>query len=125
DAAPPVAGTRQIPLLGRLKMITSSRFHEPPDPAAAHSVCAGPPDTSIFFNSSSAKKPMNRLSGDQKGGAFKVTPSVPASRRISNESSDRIQSEVLPSSLLRVSASRRPSGDRASDLTTFFSGGEI
>src|SRR5262245_9107035 len=77
DAAPPVSDMRQIPLLGREKMITPSRFQEPPrDPAAGHSVRAGPPDASIVFSLSSAKKPMNRLSGDQKGGTFRVTPSV-------------------------------------------------
>src|SRR5262249_61195939 len=126
EAAPPDSSTRQIPLLARAKMITPSRFQEPPrGPAAAHNVWAGPPDASIFFRFSSAKKPMNRLSGDQKGGTPRSPPSVPASLRTSKESSRRIQIEVPPSSPLRVSASLRPSGDRASTPAAFFSGIEI
>src|SRR5262249_21217363 len=48
---PPVSGMRQIPFPARLKMITPSRFQEPPPivPSAMHSGCEGPPATAIFL----------------------------------------------------------------------------
>jgi len=48
---------------------------------------------SIFFNVECAKKPIQRLSGDQKG---KPAPSVPASERAVKESKDRTHRTSLP-----------------------------
>jgi len=59
--------------------ITPSRLQVPPSGnGASASVWGGPPPTLIFFSFPPAKKPTDRLSGDQKGCA---EPSVPASGR--------------------------------------------
>ena len=48
--------------------ITLSRLQLPPRPAgASHSTIGGPPAIWTFFSLPPAKKPMNRLSGDQNG----------------------------------------------------------
>ena len=68
-ALPPVADTRFSPNPPSQKTITPSRFQVPPDlaPETSHTVCTGPPETSIFLSLPPAKKPIDRLSGDQKG----------------------------------------------------------
>src|SRR5205085_11933617 len=78
-ASPPVASTRCSPPLPRpAKTITSSLFQVPPPTfrGLLQSVIGGPPEASIFLSLPSAKKPIDRLSGDQKGYA---APSVPFS----------------------------------------------
>ena len=48
--------------------MSPSRFHAPPEPMpTSQSVAGSPPLASIFFNLLPAKKPINRLSGDQNG----------------------------------------------------------
>jgi hypothetical protein len=60
------------------KTITPSRFQVPPRATTptSQSVRTGPPLASILFSLPSAKKPMLRPSGDQKG---MLAPEVPAS----------------------------------------------
>src|SRR6202521_6358131 len=88
-----------------------SRFHVPPRPVvASQSVNGGPPEASIFLSLHTAKNPMNRLSGDQKG---KAAPSVPARGWGCNESSGRTHKSSFPSGVVATYAKRRPSGDRA------------
>ena len=69
--------------------MTPSRFHVPPAlRGASHSGCGGAPNRSTVFNLPSAKNPMKRLSGDQKGLA---APSVPDMVRVAWLSSVRSQ----------------------------------
>ena len=50
--------------------MTPSAFHVPPRPVMAGArVCGAPPPRSSRFSAPPAKKPMERLSGDQKGDA--------------------------------------------------------
>ena len=92
---PPSAGTRCRPPALMPKTMVPSRFQAPPAPPnASHKLCAGPPATAIFFSLSSVKKPMKRLSGDQKG---KCALSVPGRRCDSSASSARSHRVVLPS----------------------------
>src|SRR5690242_12787173 len=72
--APPDAGARISGLpLPREYTITPPAFQVPPSPPVARSlansqtVAGEPPETLIFLTLSSAKNPMNWLSGDQKG----------------------------------------------------------
>ena len=58
---------------------------------AVHTVCDGPPDTSIFLSSFLTEKPMNRLSGDQNGDD---EPSVPCKWRHSRVLRSRIHSPL-------------------------------
>src|SRR5438128_3549048 len=66
---PPAADTRKRPPEGvGAKTMTPSRLHVPPRPERiSQRLWGGPPEASIFFNFPSAKKAINRLSGDQKG----------------------------------------------------------
>ena len=68
--SPPVAETRETtrrrPETKRGSRHRGSTCRQSPTPAS-HSVAASPPETSIFLSLPSAKKPMKRLSGDQKG----------------------------------------------------------
>src|SRR5579864_6745807 len=111
--APPAALTCSN-ALGPLtpKTILPSCVHKPPRTAAvtSHSVCAGPPDASIFWSLPTVENTMVRLSEDQKGTP--ATPSVPASGRASTESMDRIQIWGVPPPLA-MKASLRPSGETA------------
>src|SRR5687767_1559582 len=67
--APPAAGTLDRPPTGSgAKRIVASRSQEPPRPfGASQRACAGPPLAATFLSLPSAKNPMYRLSGDQKG----------------------------------------------------------
>src|SRR5206468_1724172 len=109
-AIPPAWGMRNSPPLDVPKMITPLRFHEPPAPevpGTSQSDCAGPPEASIFFSLSFTKKPMKRLSGDQKGY---LAPSVPGNSCAERESSERTHSDVRPSIAVAMNARRWPSG---------------
>src|SRR5713101_8798331 len=68
-AGPPAAETRKRRSPGAgVKTMTPSRFQVPPRPeSASQRLWGGPPEASILFNFPSAKKAINRLSGDQKG----------------------------------------------------------
>ena len=75
---------------GRLTKATLPR----PALEASASVCGAEPPRSTRFSLPSAKKPTERLSGDQNGN---VTPSVPATGCAEAEASDRTHSwEVFP-----------------------------
>src|SRR5947207_15078098 len=87
--------------------MTPSRFHVPPlvGPTVIN-VCADPPSTSSRFNLPSAKNPMDRLSGDQKGDdPF----SVPFNGRAVVESSGR--SQILEVPEVATKTILRPSGE--------------
>jgi len=68
----------------------------------------GPPFASIFFRARSAKKPMNRPSGDQNG---RCAPSVPASSRGEGSSRCRTQSRLGLSPRRALKTRREPSGE--------------
>ena len=90
----------------------SSRFHAPLcAPGAVASVRTDPPSTSSRLSLSSAKKPTDRLSGDQKGNP---APSVPASARADPDSRERSHKREWPSAVA-TKAIVRPSGEMASD----------
>src|SRR5207245_1989764 len=112
------------------KMIVPSWFQLPPRAMeVSQMVSGGPPCASIFLSLESAKNPMERLSGDQKG---KEAPSVPSRGRADRESSGRTHRSSLPSGVRATKASRRPSGDTATgpeemppNRKADFSGGRI
>src|SRR6266496_1012674 len=91
EAAPPRADTRHVPPPKLPKMMTPSRFHDPPVmmPLISQIVCGGPPDASTFISLFSASPPgnaTNRLSGDHvMDGEGRVS----ARRRDATESNDR------------------------------------
>src|SRR5215208_6214195 len=66
--SPPVADTRYRGPKGvGEKTTTESRLQEPPlGSGASATVWAGPPEISVVFSFPSAKKPIERESGDQK-----------------------------------------------------------
>jgi hypothetical protein len=68
---------------------------------------AGPPVTGISFSSPPAKKPTDRLSGDQNGS---IAPSVPSRAMVSCENRSVRKSRRLPLSRAAYT-SKRPSGD--------------
>ena len=74
----------------------------------SHSVWGGPPDASTFFSFPVTKKPIKRLSGDQKGNS---APSVPGSNCAVSESIERTHRPVAA-----MNASRLPSGEIAMPL---------
>jgi hypothetical protein len=83
----------------------------------------------MVFSLPSAKKPSERVSGDQKG---KIAFSLPATARASSASMGRIQIAVLPSVLVAVNATVEPSGESTGGpaespvrLSWVFSGGLI
>src|SRR3990172_4658934 len=79
----------------------------PPRPAgASHTTRIDPDCISITFSFRSAKKPTNRLSGDQKGKGY--SPSVPA-RGLAVDSFSSLFQSLPPCSKTRVC----PSGERA------------
>ena len=92
-------------------MVPSRPHAGTPSICAAQMVRAGPPETSIFLSSPAplAKKPMNRLSGDQNGD---TAPSVPASGCAVSDPSERIQSCCWPL-VVATNARCRPSGETA------------
>ena len=124
--APPEAETRNSPVpTGPAKTMTPSRFQAPPRPAeASQRTWGGPPEASILFSLTSAKKPSDRLSADQKGY---VTPSVAARGWAATSSRARAHNRFLPSWLLATNAMRRPSGERtggpSKKLKVAFAGG--
>ena len=69
-AVPPLAETCIRPPTEFPKMITPSRFHEPPttSPGTSQIVSAGPPEMAIFLSVLPPSNAINRLSGDQKNG---------------------------------------------------------
>src|SRR5215472_4723179 len=91
-ADPPAAETRIRPPVAWPKMITPSRFHEPPTifVLISHIVSAGPPEMGIFLSFPPASKAMYRLSGDQKKGGTRFD-SEPGRGRGSSESRARTQ----------------------------------
>ena len=93
---PPDAGTRNNGLAADgVNRIVPSSFQSPPRPfAALASVCGAPPATSILFKLPSAKKPIERPSGDQNGNA---PPSVPSSGCGTADASERTDSRETPS----------------------------
>src|SRR5262244_1287951 len=102
-------------------MINPSRFQEPPrGTAAMHNVRTGPPVASTLFNLPPAKKPMKRLSGDQKGSC---ASSVPTRGCALTASSGRTHNRLFPDESVAAKAKRRPSGDIANELKPVFSGG--
>src|SRR2546425_5778307 len=121
---PPDADTRyNLFEISGVKMITPSRFHEAPPPVdVSHSVCGGPPATSIFLSLPPAKKPMKWLSGDQNGNA---ALSVPGKGCIVSESNERSQRKDFPEESLTLIARRRPSGEIAGTEKDACSVGEI
>lgn len=85
--------------------MTPLRLQVPPPRLsnAFASACATPPVASIFFSFASAKKPIQRLSGDQKG--FHA-PSLPAAARAEPSSSARTHSCLRPAASIVVKANR-------------------
>ena len=77
-----------------------------------------PPSRSRRFSAPSAKKPMERLSGDQKG-AF--APSVPGNMVAEVVDSGRNQSRCTPA-FSATNASCRPSGESAKSAGSLVSG---
>src|SRR5678816_2220057 len=92
--SPPAADTLiSGPAVDGVKRITLSGLHAPPRPdTASHNVMTGPPAAATFFIFPFAKKPSERLSGDQNG---KAAPSVPASMCDSVDAIGRSQSLKL------------------------------
>src|SRR5258708_39010269 len=80
---------------------------------AGHSVCAGPPATSMLISRARLlpAKARERRSGDQKTGA--LAPSVPGSPCASDEFIGLSQICEWPSPALALKASVRLSGERA------------
>src|SRR5262245_16361255 len=103
--------------------MTPSRFQDPPTPSASQSVRDGPPPLSMRFNFLSAKKPIERPSGDQNG---EKASSVPGSGCAESSVRERIQScDDLPPIGLPRNTTRLPSGEIVEKRTTWFGGGRI
>ena len=102
--------------------IVSSRFHVPPigDGALATS-CTDPLSMAVRFSLPSAKNPIDRLSGDQKGS---VPKSVPARGRPAVESSRRNHNCGRPSDVA-AKTTFCPSGEIASESGSVVGGVEI
>src|SRR5512143_4258014 len=93
------------------KRIVPSRFQDPPSPlSASQTVRIAPPAASTRFSFPSAKKPIERLSGDQKG---KKALSAPATGCAAAESSSRSHKDGDMPTFPAVKARRLPSGDSA------------
>ena len=109
---PPDAETFERPPKGAgAKTMTSLTLQLAPRPSGASQiVCTVPPEAGTFLSFWSAKKPMNLLSGDQKG---QVASSVPASGWTPNPSMRRTQICRFPSAPLAAIARVEPSGERA------------
>ena len=108
--SPPTAGTRSSEVASWFaNTMTPSLFHAPPRAfATPHNVSGCLPTTSIVLSLLSVKKPMDLLSGDQKGSP---APSVPGSGRGAVASHGRTHSMTFPASSLAVNAICRPSGE--------------
>ena len=84
---------------------------------ASQIVWTGPPPAAgTRFSFRSAKKPMERLSGDQNG--HQVASSVPAAAGRRSRPVGRTQMSRLPSAPVAAKASVDPSGESASDALT-------
>src|SRR5436305_5570536 len=96
EGKPPAWGTRKRPLVLEPKRMIPSRLHDPPSklPAPSHRVWGGPPEASTFLTLPCETKPMERLSGDQKG--INAAPSVPGNGTAASESSGRTHSIERP-----------------------------
>src|SRR5262245_40754762 len=89
--------------------MTPSRFQVPPRAfGASHKVWVGLPAVSTVLSFCEAKKPMDRLSGDQNGN---IAPSVPVRACGTSVSSCFTQMRILPELSRAVNASVRPSGE--------------
>src|SRR5271169_5018677 len=130
---PPPEETRKIELASFAKMMLSSAPHEPPNGSATSaSTCTGPAVIGTFFSFPSAKKPTQRLSGDQNGSCAR---SVPGSGRAATCSMERSQSIGSAPGELATNTMALPSGGEANCGTptvklgapekTVFSGGLI
>src|SRR5271170_4950803 len=108
---PPLALTRTIgDCASGANKIVPPGAQVPPRPKGASQTANGdPPLRSIVFNLAPAKKPTDRLSGDQKG---KVAPSVLASMCASGAFKGRTQIMFLPSEPAATRAIDVPSGDK-------------
>src|SRR5579859_6603927 len=96
--------------------MTPCGLHAPPRPQGAlHTICDPPPAMSILSSLPATKKPIDRLSGDQKGYE---APSVPLTGWAVKVSSGRTQSIVLPDESLAAKTSRVPSGDMTGPPTS-------
>src|SRR6266545_6531682 len=88
-----------------------SPFHAPPSPSGAwQRIWTALPALSATFSLRSAKKPMRRLSGDQKGN---VAPSAPVICWPPGAERARTHSAFLPSGPTATKARRIPSGEIA------------
>src|SRR5688572_32634426 len=88
-------------------------FHVPPRPEIAlASDWTDPSPTSIRFSLPSAKKPTDRLSGDQNGS---WAPSVPARGRTVTESIERSHNRGRPSESA-TKTTMFPTGEMARDV---------
>src|SRR5579862_5447648 len=86
---PPLALTWRMGEIGPDENIMVPGPHDPPRPRGASQMTVGEsPVKSTVFTLASAKKPSERLSGDQKG---KIASSVPESERASSEFIGRTQ----------------------------------
>src|SRR5262249_36570846 len=99
--------------------IVPSALHAPAGGCgAAGSVCTGagpdPNCAETVLSFPCAKKPIERLSGDQNGS---VAPAVPLIATDVEESSARIHSAVCPEAARAVNASRAPSDEIAGEPT--------
>src|SRR5262249_38212138 len=121
---PPAEFTRKIsdPLP---KRIVFSGPQVPPRKSVAVSAttCTGPPAAGIFFSFPEAKKPIQRLSGDQNGSC---ASSVPANSLAPTCSMDRTHSMGLVPGTAALNTRACPSGDRANSgmLTVVLRAGE-
>src|ERR1700730_6103459 len=111
-AVPPLAGMRKMAeeAAGANRMVPSGPQLPPLPRGASASVRTAPPLASTVFNLPAPKKPMYRLSGDQKG---KVASSVPASGCAEGELRERTHNCAPCSELEATKASLLPSGERA------------
>src|SRR6266511_6033843 len=75
---------------------------------AGQTNATGPPESGVVFSCSSAKKPIERLSGDQNGAN---APSVPGMNRDSSLSRGRTEIRDTPSSPAATTARCCPSGE--------------
>src|SRR2546421_9721405 len=87
-------------------------------PSVVESMSMGPPPMSIRFSLPPAKKPIDRLSGDQNGY---LAPSVPVNGRASAESSDLSHSRGWPSPEA-TNVSCLLSGESAKDIGSSVAG---
>ena len=114
DTGPPVAGTvASSPPRGTNRMTPVELQVAPLRAATSASVRTCPPPASTRFNFPAATNPMADPSGAQNGCA---ASSVPASAWGASASRSRTQSLDPPDASVDTYASRRPSGETATDI---------